>query len=220
MSGFGKGDLRLYQERKDKSIVVVFTNLRNGSGNYDAIGNAMEGERPTLCGTGVSPEWLYSKCRPVQWSELTPEWKAAITEYMTRGGDPFDPEAEPGFWRKAPKLPWKFHKGKPGIQANLSSSGPYVISHRPEEFTLSYRPEGEHHNVGTFKDLKLAKAAAERHAALVELNMRDDWEGSGAKRKRKSFLAYLKNMAADPRGVLQSGAKALLELHKVRPLHA
>jgi hypothetical protein len=43
--------------------------------------------------------------------------------------------------------------------------GDYVVSHRPQEHTVSFRPPGEHHHVGTFK----TKAAATRAVnALVK----------------------------------------------------
>lgn len=58
------------------------------------------------------------------------------------------------------KLKWKFAAGVPGIQADLSYAGDYVISHRREQFTVSFRPPGQHHHVGTFKTLALAKRAA------------------------------------------------------------
>lgn len=48
----------------------------------------------------------------------------------------------------------------------LSVSGPYVISHRAEEFTLSHRPPGVHKHVGTGETLDEAKALAEDHHAL------------------------------------------------------
>lgn len=49
------------------------------------------------------------------------------------------------------------------IQAPLSCSGHYVISHRIREFTVSFRPPREHHHVGTFNNLRAAKKAAEAH---------------------------------------------------------
>lgn len=57
---------------------------------------------------------------------------------------------------------WKSDPGMPGIQAPLSFGGDFVISHRPQNFTVSYRPPGEHHHVGSFGTLRQAKAAARR----------------------------------------------------------
>lgn len=65
-------------------------------------------------------------------------------------------------------LTWKKSPGAPGIQAPISHGGDahdYVISHRTDQHTVSYRPPGKHEHVGTFSTEKAAKAAAEVHAA-------------------------------------------------------
>lgn len=67
---------------------------------------------------------------------------------------------------------WEYSPGS-RIQAPLSSRWHYVISHRPDEFTLSYRPPNEHHHVGTFKTLQEAKDAAAEHEAHVAPHDRD-----------------------------------------------
>lgn len=64
------------------------------------------------------------------------------------------------------KLKWKREPGS-RIQAPISHGGRahhYVISHRPEEHTVSYRPPGEHHHVGSYRTERDAKAAADQHA--------------------------------------------------------
>ncbi len=61
---------------------------------------------------------------------------------------------------------WKKDPGIPGVQAPISHGGTahdYVISHRPDQHTVSYRPEGRHEHVGTFPTEKAAKAAAAAH---------------------------------------------------------
>lgn len=58
---------------------------------------------------------------------------------------------------------WKYHEGSE-IQAPLSSWGDYVISHRSYH-TVSYRPPGQHHHVGTFDTAEEAKRAACEHAS-------------------------------------------------------
>lgn len=65
------------------------------------------------------------------------------------------------------KLIWKRHAGVPGIQAPLSTAGHYVISHRPGEHTVAYRPPGEHHSVGNYKSAVVAKGAAAHHHGLL-----------------------------------------------------
>lgn len=57
---------------------------------------------------------------------------------------------------------WKFYKGSK-VQADLSGSGDYTISHRPGEFNASYRPTGEHHHVGTYGTLAEAKKGCESY---------------------------------------------------------
>jgi hypothetical protein len=60
---------------------------------------------------------------------------------------------------------WKRHPGS-AIQAPLSGWGHYVISHRPQNHTVSYRPRGHHVHVGSFTTETLAKRAAREHAKL------------------------------------------------------
>jgi hypothetical protein len=62
---------------------------------------------------------------------------------------------------------WKKDPGIPNIQAPISHGGKshdYVISHRRDQHTVSYRPPGRHEHVGTFTTETAAKAAAEAHA--------------------------------------------------------
>jgi hypothetical protein len=64
------------------------------------------------------------------------------------------------------KLKWKREPGS-RVQAPISHGGKahhYVISHRPEEHTVSYRPPGQHHHVGSYRSERDAKAAAQAHA--------------------------------------------------------
>ena len=60
-------------------------------------------------------------------------------------------------------LSWRHIPGD-AISADLSCAGPYVISHRPREHTVSYRPPREHHPLGVFATEDEAKNAAQRHA--------------------------------------------------------
>jgi hypothetical protein len=69
-------------------------------------------------------------------------------------------------------LKWRSRRGDE-VQAALSyTDDGYVISHRPNNFTLSYRPKipgdrfgsTEHHHVGSFGSLREAKSVARLHA--------------------------------------------------------
>jgi hypothetical protein len=59
---------------------------------------------------------------------------------------------------------WKRIAGD-AISADLSRAGPYVISHRASEHTVSYRPPGKHHPLGVFATEDEAKQAAQRHTS-------------------------------------------------------
>jgi hypothetical protein len=64
-------------------------------------------------------------------------------------------------------LRWKKEPGTPGVQAPISHGGKahdYVISHRPKQHTVWYRPPGSHEHVGLFATERAARAAAEAHA--------------------------------------------------------
>jgi len=92
-----KGDMRLYQERKDKSFLLVLVcNGTNGSGQYDVIGNAFAGPNPSLCGTGADRGYLLDRCRRVAWEDMPENWQRAFTRYMTTGGEKFDPVTKVG----------------------------------------------------------------------------------------------------------------------------
>lgn len=95
---------RLYQERKDKSyiLVIVENGFRNGA--YECIANVYSGPNPSLCSTSVSPHYILNQCRRVQWSDLSEEWQRAFRLWM----EEWDQSSEQirGFWRieDQPKL--------------------------------------------------------------------------------------------------------------------
>lgn len=62
------------------------------------------------------------------------------------------------------KLVWEEIEGSKDC-APLSCSGHYVISHRFEWHTVSYRPPGQRHHVGSYATPELATDAAEEHYA-------------------------------------------------------
>jgi len=60
------------------------------------------------------------------------------------------------------RLVWACRGPEPKMAA-LSYSGDYVISQRPSNFTLSFRPTGEHHPLGSFGSLQEAQRTAQDH---------------------------------------------------------
>lgn len=91
---------RLYQEKSDKSyILVCVENGQNGSGKWDAVANAYEGPNPSLCTVGVDALFLLNCCRRVEWSDLPDNWKNALQNYMTQGGDSWNPNEVRGLWK-------------------------------------------------------------------------------------------------------------------------
>jgi hypothetical protein len=96
---------RLYQERKDKSYLLVITENGLHNGAYEAIANVYYGPDPSLCSTSVSPLYLLNHCRRVQWSDLPDEWQRAFRVWMGEW-DQF-PEQIRGLWRvgEQPKVP-------------------------------------------------------------------------------------------------------------------
>lgn len=85
---------RLYQERKQKSFLIVFPDQTNGKGDYDAIANAYDGPNPSLCGVTVGPLYLLNCCRRVQWSDLPENWQRAFRNIIEG-----TPETIRGFWK-------------------------------------------------------------------------------------------------------------------------
>lgn len=65
------------------------------------------------------------------------------------------------------RLKWKRYPatrvGGQAVQAPLVCAGDYVISCRPQQYSCSYRPEGEHHHVAQCTTLAAAKKAAQAH---------------------------------------------------------
>ena len=61
-------------------------------------------------------------------------------------------------------LVWETRPGD-AVMAPISYAGPYVISHRPEEHTVSFRIPGQHAYLGVFTTEEEAKQAAEAHHA-------------------------------------------------------
>jgi hypothetical protein len=96
-----------------------------------------------------------------------------------------------------------------GGSADLSRAGPYVISHRPSEHTVSYRPPGEHSHIGTFATEAEAKSAAERHI-------------NPPPRKRRSFIASVEcelRQSGIPHVSIDEAKKALFTGSKLKAFH-
>jgi hypothetical protein len=64
------------------------------------------------------------------------------------------------------------------VQAPLVYSGHYTISCRVGSFALSFRPDGEHHALGSFETLAKAKRMATRHRR-GEVEAKQIWPPSG-----------------------------------------
>lgn len=63
---------------------------------------------------------------------------------------------------KSRTMEWEYIPGS-NIQAPLSVSGDYVISHRSQQYTVSYRPPNTHVHIGTGRFLAEACELAEQH---------------------------------------------------------
>lgn len=84
---------RIYRD-KDGSYCIVWPKTRNGRGCMDALANAFEGSRPTLCGVTVHPDYLASGgLRRVSWSDLPAVWQQNFRGWLT-----VPPETIRGFW--------------------------------------------------------------------------------------------------------------------------
>jgi len=68
-------------------------------------------------------------------------------------------------WARDPKrgASWRREKGS-SVQAPILWWGDYVIVDRGKYFNLLYRPQGQHHFLGEFSSLAVAKKAAEGHS--------------------------------------------------------
>lgn len=91
--------VRLYFERRGKSYLLVFqgkeyTNYQN---MQECIGELLinnNPERPMLCTSSVSPNYLYSNCRRASWDEMPEIWKNSLQECLHQ-----NPEEIRGLWR-------------------------------------------------------------------------------------------------------------------------
>lgn len=76
---------------------------------------------------------------------------------------PSEPQAqETAIPSEVKPIKWDRAEGNKN-SAPISYSGDYVISERPDLFTLSFRPAGQHIPLGQFETLNEAKSAAEEH---------------------------------------------------------
>ena len=87
---------RLYQEKKDKSFILVITENGIHSGCYEAVANVHEGPNPTLASTGVSQGYLLNCCKRVQWSDLPRIWQREFERWMNQ-----TPQETRGLWKTA-----------------------------------------------------------------------------------------------------------------------
>jgi hypothetical protein len=85
--------VRIYRERCG-AYFIIWPELRNGRGHYDAIVNVMTGSEPSLGNGSVSPEWLRDAGNTrVQWSEIPSDWQSALRYWLDH-----KPESYRGLW--------------------------------------------------------------------------------------------------------------------------
>lgn len=96
--------MRIYKDRGDNGYMIVDISDERRWGLLDAIVNTYEGPSPTLTGSMVSTNYIYTNwLKRTQWDELPQEWQDRVMEYMERGREEgeekFDPRTVRGFWR-------------------------------------------------------------------------------------------------------------------------
>lgn len=64
----------------------------------NAVANALAGSTPSLCSTGVSPEFLRNCCTRVAWSDVPEIWQNAFKRIM-ENWDESNPAKIRGFHR-------------------------------------------------------------------------------------------------------------------------
>jgi len=105
MSGFARGNLRLYYERRAKSYLLVDHSfdgansaLSLGENNgYEAIGEILQDndpQKPCLGSTSVSWQHINSKCTRVSWAQIPQVWQQALLSWIDD-----KPETIRSFWR-------------------------------------------------------------------------------------------------------------------------
>ena len=90
-------EARLYFERKPKTYLLVFPDLKCHDGSMEYVGELLihnDPERPTLAHGSTSPQYLYTKTRRVEWSEMPAVWQEALA-----GSLEDKPEKVRGLWK-------------------------------------------------------------------------------------------------------------------------
>lgn len=91
-----KDEIRLYFERKNKTYLLINTEL-SYNGSHEGIGETLTDNNPNnpmLSSTSVSPSYLYKSCRRTSWNEMPSVWQAALKQWLQK-----DPTAYRGLWR-------------------------------------------------------------------------------------------------------------------------
>ena len=91
--GWPKKDerMRIYFERKAKAYLLYDPETEDGIGEI-LVDN--DPNRPMLNTTGISPVFLYQKCRRVSWNDVPEVWRRALGYWLID-----KPEDYRGLWR-------------------------------------------------------------------------------------------------------------------------
>lgn len=94
---------RIYRDKQGAYFLIDLSDVGSHPGygrTFGAVANVYPGKKPSLVYTTIGAVWISDEwCKRYQWNELPEEWQKAFAEYMTRGGDTFDPADYRGLWR-------------------------------------------------------------------------------------------------------------------------
>lgn len=85
---------RVYQDRKDKSFLIIFPDNLNPAGDYDGVGNVYPNDTPILASCCISPAFIRNLYRRVQWSDMPRHWQKALCLWL-----PKSPKHCRGLWK-------------------------------------------------------------------------------------------------------------------------
>lgn len=95
-------EYRLYLDRKDKTYILVSTEMRSPDGCYSCVQELMKNndpEHPKLTTGKVSDEYIRSHCRRVSWNDLPAVWQREFMDKWFDQPPKEDPRNCRGLWR-------------------------------------------------------------------------------------------------------------------------